>query len=93
MATIDYDLVRYGIQEQALQLANTQVWPATAFYSALSGTQPIKKLVGPSKIVARMAQENFSKLSSKPIVKEIMCGLIKLKKEQVSTVVNEMLSI
>lgn len=46
-----------------------------------------------SKTVTNLIKEEFKSLSSKPIVKEIMCGLLKLKKEEISQVVNEMLAI
>lgn len=57
--------------------------------SRLAGSLILQK----SKTVAKMIKEDFKKISSKPIVKEIMSGLLKLKKEEVSQVVNEMLAI
>lgn len=66
---------------------------ATAHWAnPLIPSAPIK-LISKSKTVAKLIKEEFKNLSSKPIVKEIMAGLISLKKEQVSQVVNEMLAI
>lgn len=98
MATGDWTtLVGYAqaAANRANQLANTNLdnafsqgyWP----YAIWGPNSP--KLVSKSKTVSKMIKEDFAGLSSKPIVKEIMAGLIKLKKDQVSLVVNEMLAI
>lgn len=71
-------------QQQSYRIFSTAEWPVRPHSASL---------LSESKTVMAKIKEEFKKLSSKPIVKEIMPGLIKLRKEEVSIVVNEMLAV